>query len=55
MVKQWTQYEIEVLEVGYCLGYKLDDIAQTLNKTKQAISKKAQYLKLKRTKKLHKD
>ena len=55
MVNRWTQYEVEVLEVGYCLGYKLDDIAQTLSKTKQAVSKKAQYLNLKRPKKINKD
>jgi hypothetical protein len=48
----FSRYEIDVLEIGYTLGYKISDIAQTLGKTNKQVRNKAAKLGLKRPSKL---
>lgn len=46
--KEWTRYEIEVLEFGYCKLYNLNDVAAVLKRTVASIKNKAEVLGLKR-------
>ncbi len=46
--RDWTKYEIDVLRVGYCQRYDLDDIASVLNRTVNAVKIKARKLGFKR-------
>lgn len=48
----FNRYEIDVLEIGYTLGYRISDIAQTLGKTNKQVRNKAAKLGLKRPPKL---